>query len=308
MNWYGKLIGGSIGMMFGGFGAAAGAAVGHYFDRKKLAALRREQQKLVVLAAAAFVELSLADGAVTPAEEKTILSVLTELNVGLDTALPPHELPELLRQAHGVARGGEQFANSVAKDPALAERSFLWFLRIAAADGNPNQAEMQFLSRLADQLRIPARTTNRLFTLYVRQNGSFTDLEKERREAASLLGVSVTATQDEIRQAYRTLSLRYHPDRHTGLAPEILELATERFTKIQHAYQLLGEKRVSDSQPSFRLNAQTQQLVPAEPGQIADCLVCGQAVRLLPDVSPLSARCPSCQARLAFVRDELTHL
>ena len=35
-----------------------------------------------------------------------------------------------------------------------------------------------------------------------------------------ILGVSKDATQDEIKKAYRKLSLKYHPDKHTVDTPE----------------------------------------------------------------------------------------
>ena len=51
-----------------------------------------------------------------------------------------------------------------------------------------------------------------------------------------ILGVVRTATDDEIRTAYRALAKRYHPDMNAG-RPE----AAEKFKTIGSAYDLLSD-------------------------------------------------------------------
>ena len=50
-----------------------------------------------------------------------------------------------------------------------------------------------------------------------------------------LLGISETASADEIKKAYRKLSLKYHPDKNNG-DPECVG----KFQKISEAYETLG--------------------------------------------------------------------
>ncbi len=60
----------------------------------------------------------------------------------------------------------------------------------------------------------------------------------------NILGVSPTATSEEIKKAYRSLAMRHHPDRsaHSG--------AESRFNAINAAYELLSDpqKRASYNQ------------------------------------------------------------
>jgi DnaJ-class molecular chaperone len=51
------------------------------------------------------------------------------------------------------------------------------------------------------------------------------------------LGISKTATQEEIKKAYRKLSLELHPDRNNGS-----DESTEQFKKISNAYETLGDE------------------------------------------------------------------
>ena len=62
-----------------------------------------------------------------------------------------------------------------------------------------------------------------------------------------ILGVSKTATEDEIKQAYRKLARQYHPDLH----PDDKD-AAEKFKEISEAYDTLSnkEKRAAYDNPS----------------------------------------------------------
>ena len=52
-----------------------------------------------------------------------------------------------------------------------------------------------------------------------------------------ILGITKTATQEEIKKAYRKLSLELHPDRNNGS-----DESTEKFKKISNAYETLGDE------------------------------------------------------------------
>lgn len=51
-----------------------------------------------------------------------------------------------------------------------------------------------------------------------------------------ILGVSRSATQDEVKKAYRKLAMQYHPDRNPGNKE-----AEEKFKEVNAAYEVLGD-------------------------------------------------------------------
>ena len=51
-----------------------------------------------------------------------------------------------------------------------------------------------------------------------------------------ILGVNKTATSDEIKKAYRKLSMKFHPDKNQGDS-----FFEERFKEIQEAYEGLAD-------------------------------------------------------------------
>jgi len=77
------------------------------------------------------------------------------------------------------------------------------------------------------------------------------------------LGVSRTASEDEIRSAYRKLAKRYHPDLNPGD-----KKAEERFKSISAAHELIGdpEKRARFDRGEIDADGQERQERQAHPG------------------------------------------
>ena len=56
-----------------------------------------------------------------------------------------------------------------------------------------------------------------------------------------VLGVSPNASDDEIKQAYRALAKKYHPDNYVN--NPIADLAAEKMTEINSAYEMIQKMR-----------------------------------------------------------------
>ena len=73
-----------------------------------------------------------------------------------------------------------------------------------------------------------------------------------------VLGVTRNATKQEVKEAFRRLAVKYHPDKHAQSSDHVRLNATVRFKLVSEAYEVLNDDRkrasynaVSDSD-SFR--------------------------------------------------------
>ena len=66
-------------------------------------------------------------------------------------------------------------------------------------------------------------------------------------EAYAELGISPSATDDQVEQAFRRLISEYHPDRVANAAQEIRDLAEARARTINTAYEAIRRDRHRDA-------------------------------------------------------------
>lgn len=60
-----------------------------------------------------------------------------------------------------------------------------------------------------------------------------------------VLGISKTASQDEIKKVYKKLAMKWHPDRHAGKSTE--KEAQKKFPEIQAAYNTLSDPKQKEA-------------------------------------------------------------
>lgn len=113
--------------------------------------------------------------------------------------------------------------------PAIS-KSPIPLLRPSAVGGGAN-----FPSSRVSFLRNPSNPT-RFGCIRAVNNGSATS----ELTFYELLGVPETGTLPEIKQAYKQLARKYHPD---VSPPDRVEEFTQRFIRVQEAYETLSDPR-----------------------------------------------------------------
>ena len=129
---------------------------------------------------------------------------------------------------------------------------FLLF-QIAAVDGTLHPEEIRTIARIAGWLGISEQHFYFIHSAFV--NGTYRERASDGssyggpkgasagRSPYRVLGVEENATEEQIKQSYRTLVKKYHPDRMVKYPPEEQQAAKEKFVEIQDAYERIKKQR-----------------------------------------------------------------
>ena len=241
MGSFGKWIGGGLGWAFGGpIGALIGFAVGSMFDGSNVTVSSNTlgpsrtaegdfKMSLLVLMAC----IMKADGKIMKSELAVAKRFLVA-NFGEQGALEALQiLKNLLEQPIDetqVAMQINQYMNYSSK----LELLHLLF-DIAYADEEIHPSELSAIKRIADIFHIDRLDFESLKAPYMKQ--------VDRDWAYKSLEIEPTATDDEIKKAYRKMAKKYHPDLVNELGEDVKKLATEKFRSINEAYESLKKQR-----------------------------------------------------------------
>jgi len=268
----GKIIGGLVGYFclatvgWGPVGVFIGIALGHYFDKGRASLEGSFNPQVRAEIEAAFKNtlfpilgmLSKADGRVCENEISSIEKLMQELGIrGEDRegAIAAFQSGVAGEQSLEVVL--EPFISVTGRRRELHQIFLTYLLSIAFADGELHESEERLLIRIAGLLGYSRFSFNRLVGM-VKAQSYFYQRQSEQAEsfrhaaegdalekAYAAIGVNDTATDAELKRAYRKLMSEYHPDKLAGkgVPEEMLKEANERTQEIQSAYELIKKAR-----------------------------------------------------------------
>jgi DnaJ like chaperone protein len=104
---------------------------------------------------------------------------------------------------------------------------------ISLADDEFHQAEDRVLNDIANLIGVSAADNMSIKAMFV----------KSTNWAYDVLEITKTASDDEVKKAYRKLALRHHPDKVHHLGPDFQKEAHEKFNKVKEAYEAIQKER-----------------------------------------------------------------
>lgn len=238
-------------------GGLVGFLVGSYFDRMKVAAEknRREDQSgrrktsydefireqfgrpqysqsqfssaLLILSA----EVMKADGKILKSELDFVKQFLIQ-QFGKEYA--PRYLQELktyLDRPSNVEQTCYNFRSFI--PPQQKQILIQYLFGIAQSDGNISASELNLIQRIALLLGLRQAEFDQLKSMFW----------KDSSDAYKALGLEKSASDADIKTAYRRLAREHHPDKVAAMGEQYQQAAKEKFQKIQEAYEIIKKER-----------------------------------------------------------------
>lgn len=247
MSWFGKIVGGTIGFMFGGpIGAAAGMAMGHYmfdkdaevkFEQGPLTDTEQLQATFFISTFSLLAKMAKADGVVTQNEIDEI-SRFIDQDLRLDPAKKRFAI-EIFRSAKDSEYRFEDYASQFytyfSGSPQMLENMLEMLIRVSRADGHVHPNEERLINIASGIFGFQQNRYESIAGRYTPNTDKY----------YKILGVTKDDADDVIRKKYRQLAQEYHPDKvvSKGLPPEFTEFAKNKFQEIQEAYDQIKKER-----------------------------------------------------------------
>ena len=234
-------IGGILGwVLFGPIGALlgylAGSAVDGYLNGN--IQVQRTSYSHVEQRNSFLVSRLVLSAAVIKADGKTLQSELNYVrnfvrqNFG-DAAVQEamQMLERFTRQEVNIYQVGPQIAGYMNYSQRL--QLFHYLVQLAMADGEFAGSEKSVLEAIGGTIGLQNADITSIIAMFY----------KETNSAYTVLEISPSATDDEVRSAYRRMAMKNHPDKVATLGPDIQKAAAEKFRKIQDAYEAIKAER-----------------------------------------------------------------
>lgn len=254
----GKLLGALIGSIAGPVGTVIGGLIGHLFDRAseerrflgpaeeaRAAAggwtgtadpVSQAQVNFLTCLIGLSIAVAGADGTVKVSHVETMRAFFRRnfSFPSVDQDLLQRLIDEMYRNRDRIDVQGlcaYYAALSTAEGRFLLLRLLF---QIAAADARGvSRNEEELIRRIALSLGLGEQAFRQARAEVVREPG----------RAWKVLGLSPDAGIEEIKSAYRALSIQNHPDRVANLGPEFTRVAEEKFKAIQEAYEEIRREK-----------------------------------------------------------------
>jgi len=219
-----------------------------YFVRHKISAYERSQteshNEFVYLLIHILIQIAKIDGEVSREELNAIENFFRlNLHYNYEQML---WVKELVKEAKESTLSLDsllaEFKAKFVYEPRLILVELVY--QVVFAGTKRIASEIELAQRIADYLGINPYDQQTIRSRYMQQSRQ--GISEEAR-CLEVLGLNIGASPEEIKAAYRKLSMKYHPDKVAHLGQEFRQVAEEKMKEINAAYQFLSKINQSET-------------------------------------------------------------
>lgn len=233
---FGKWIGGGLGWALGGpIGAILGFVFGSFIDNISVVTTRFHAPTLqgdfiasmLVLTAAVMK----ADGKVLKSELDYVKHTFLQQFSEEETRQHMLVLRDILKQEIPVHEVCAQIAQYMDYSSRLQLLHYLFGISKADNDVYPN--EVRIIQEISSYIGLSQADFLSIKAMFV----------KDVDSAYKILEIETSASNEEVKKAYRAMAVKYHPDKVSHLGIEMQKAANEKFQKVNAAYEEIKKQR-----------------------------------------------------------------
>lgn len=238
MAKFGKWIAGGLGWAFlGPIGGILGFTLGALFDGASVSE-QHVSSGMKTTTGAFAMSLLVLIAAVMKADGKVVKSELDFVKQYLIKAFGPDSAREALGMLRDILKQEiplNDVCNQIRSNLDYSSRLQLLHLLygVSNADKAISKQELEVIENIASRLGISSADKDSVKYMFVPKTDG----------AYKILEVSPTASDAEVKKAYRNMALKYHPDKVSHLGEDFQKFANEKFKKVNEAYEKIKKER-----------------------------------------------------------------
>ncbi|MBT3207021.1 MAG: DnaJ domain-containing protein [Bacteroidetes bacterium] len=236
MGKFGKWIAGGLGWaFFGPIGGILAFAVGSVFEAKSENSIFRKGETTT---GDFVVSLLVLVAAVMKADKKVLKSELNYVKEYFVRSFGEEKATEAVQMLRGILQQQIQ-VDDVCRQISqhLDYHSRLQLLHflfgISKADDLVHPTEVSIIEHIALSIGIDLNDYKSIKSMFVDDTDT----------AYKILDVDKSASDSEVKKAYRKMAVKYHPDKVSHLGIEVQNAAKEKFQKLNEAYEKIKKER-----------------------------------------------------------------
>jgi DnaJ like chaperone protein len=223
---------GTLGWAFAGpIGGILGVIFAGSSDKSYKQVAQSQAGDFMVSLLVLFAKVMKADGKLLKSELDYVKSFLKRNLSRQQSQVFIKMFQEILKQEYSTAEVCKQIQKSM-DHPSRLELLHVLF-GLSASDGEIHPEEVRVIHTISGYINISNKDYESIKAIFI----------KDIDSAYKILEIDASASDGQVKKAYRKMAVKYHPDKVAHLGKEIQKTATEKFKAVNDAYTEIKKQK-----------------------------------------------------------------